>query len=174
MADWYGSSRSNYFKVKDVDKFKGLCDLWGIESISKDFDILLQNCEACLKKAPDVKCSEYVKRVVDKCEGRKEKQLLHGFLGSSDFGGLPSFREEEDEKTGQTTEYEFDDFLTELATNIEDGWVAIMMECGAEKLRYITGFAMAINSKGEKNSVSLEDIYEKAEKMGTNNTRVEY
>jgi hypothetical protein len=36
------------------------------------------------------------------------------------------------------------------------------MEIGAEKLRYLTGVAIAVNHKGRAAVVSLDDIYRKA------------
>jgi hypothetical protein len=170
MADWYGSGRSNYFKVTDEEKFKELCQLWGIEAITGERKVITDRCEACLNGKPDAECKEYVKVMVGECKGKEEIQRLHGFLGNTDSGGLPSFRE--DDETG--TEYDFDDFLTELAPIIKENWIAIMEECGAEKLRYITGFAIAINSKGKKESVDLSDIYEKTGSLGKYQTTVEH
>jgi hypothetical protein len=36
------------------------------------------------------------------------------------------------------------------------------MEIGAEKLRYLTGIAIAVNYKGRATVVSLDDVYRKA------------
>ena len=173
MADWYGHSRSNYFKVKDVEQFKELCSIWNVELISDAKSVITKRCQAC-NNVPDKKCSNYVKRVVGECKGRKRKQMLYGFLGSDDYGNLPNFREEEDEKTGKTTEYDLDDFFKDLAAVLEDDWVAVMFEVGAEKLRYVTGVAFAINSKGEKKVVDIQDIFDDIEKLGENYTPVEY
>ena len=49
-----------------------------------------------------------------------------------------------------------------------------MMEAGAEKLRYISGFAFAFNNKGEEITIRLSDIYERAKDLGTNITAAEY
>jgi hypothetical protein len=48
------------------------------------------------------------------------------------------------------------------------------MESGAEKLRYIAGYAVAYNSKGETVSLNLDDIYDKAKSLGTNITTATY
>lgn len=45
---------------------------------------------------------------------------------------------------------------------MEEGEILVLMECGAEKLRYLTGVAQAFNSDGEHVFVSMNDIYEKA------------
>jgi len=139
MSDWYGTSRSNYFMVKDVDKFKTLCARWGVEFIEKDA------------------ASGFV-----------------GFLGMSEYGGLPSCRLEKDKDTDEMIELDSDDFYTELADQLKDGEVAVLMEAGAQKHAYITGFAMAINSKGENVSLSLNEIYEKAKGLGENITMAEH
>ena len=38
----------------------------------------------------------------------------------------------------------------------------LLMEIGAEKLRYLTGIAIAVNHKGRAAVVSLDDVYRKA------------
>jgi hypothetical protein len=58
--------------------------------------------------------------------------------------------------------------------HLEDEEVAIIMEAGHEKLRYVSGYAMAYNNKGEEEFVSLNHIYEKAMWLGKNITDAEY
>ena len=48
------------------------------------------------------------------------------------------------------------------------------MEAGHEKLRYISGYAEAINAKGERRTVSLSDIYGLARELGSNITEATY
>jgi len=170
MANWYGNARSNYFKVKDPEKFKDFISKWGTEVIDKEFDVNIEKCQKCISGKPNKDCEQYVKRLVDKCEPIKEKQKLYGFLGNQDSGSLPNYCE--DEKTGK--EYDFDDFTDELATHLEDDWVAVMQEVGAEKLRYITGYACAVNSKNEKINLDIDEIYQRAEKLGKGITQCEY
>jgi hypothetical protein len=54
------------------------------------------------------------------------------------------------------------DLPLEVSKYLADGEVAIFMESGAEKLRYIVGYAVAINSQGEQVSIGLNDIYDMA------------
>lgn len=148
MADWYGSARSNYFRVKDVEKFRELCSRWSITFIRKT-----ENVNGVETENPD----------------------LVGFLCEGDFGGLPGYRYEKgDGEDAPEKEYEFEDFLHELSELLAEGEVAVMVEAGAEKLRYVTGYALAVNSKGEMESVSLDLIYERARRLGQNITRAEY
>ncbi|HSW45458.1 MAG TPA: hypothetical protein VLM89_07800 [Phycisphaerae bacterium] len=77
----------------------------------------------------------------------------------------------EDPDTGE--EYEADLF-DELAKHLHDEDVAVLMEAGAEKLRYVSGWAVAVNSKGDRVEIGLSDIYEKAKHLGKNITEATY
>lgn len=92
-----------------------------------------------------------------------------GFISNLECGSLPSFQYLED-----GTEVEIDDFLEVVSTYLQEGEVAVFIMAGAEKARYITAFAVAINSKGERVELSLYDIYEKAKVLGANITAAEY
>lgn len=84
-----------------------------------------------------------------------------------DGSGWPSYN-------GEDEDFDFYDYV---AGFLADDSVAIFIEAGAEKLRYIQGIAIAINNKKECESVWLNDIYEKAESLvptGTNITHAEY
>jgi hypothetical protein len=58
------------------------------------------------------------------------------------------------------------DFATELAMNLVTGEVAIIMEAGYEGMRYVNGFAVAVNSAGESRQIDLSDIYKLAHELG--------
>jgi len=81
-------------------------------------------------------------------------------VDSGDCGGFPSFSY--DEKTGDDFEI---DLVTLVGEHLAEGEVAIFMEAGAEKLRYVIGWAQAINWKGEIKTISLTDIYDIAKTM---------
>jgi len=94
---------------------------------------------------------------------------LVALLGSDDDGaGFPFEYEDED---GEYVEL---DWAEIFKAHLEDGWVAIIMESGAEKLRYIAGYAVAYNSKGETVVINLDQIYEKAKSIGTHITHATY
>lgn len=81
-------------------------------------------------------------------------------LSEDDKGGWPSSYYDEDEDDFP----EFD--VAELvAPHLVDGEVAVFMESGAEKLRYVSGHAIAINSQGERREIDLNDIYDLATKQ---------
>lgn len=79
----------------------------------------------------------------------------------SDGGGLPGLRE-----TGDG-EHEGIDFVDELAPHVAPGAVAVLVEAGSSRLRYLTGTALAIRGADDPagwaiERIHLDDIYEKA------------
>ena len=109
MANYCGTGRSNYFKVKDKKEFLEWLILW-----------------------------ENVRHV--------EKDGLFAVFGDEESGDFPV--------TDEGLE-----FVADIATQLTDDTVAIFMQAGAEKERYITGYAFAINSKGQTQQLALNDIY---------------
>ena len=86
-----------------------------------------------------------------------------------DSGGWPTSIYHED-----TDECEDIEVAGQLAVHLADGEVAVLMEVGNEKLRYVAGSAVAVNHKGETTSVDIDDIYQAALVLGPNITRAEY
>lgn len=56
------------------------------------------------------------------------------------------------------------DLHQEVASHLQPGEVAIFMEAGAEKLRYVCGYAFAVRSDGEVLRIALSDIYDLVKK----------
>ena len=88
--------------------------------------------------------------VTRQTDGNKLFALL---VDDGDYGGWPSFRYDED--TDEESEI---CILGELADHLAPGHVAVLMEAGAEKLRYVTGWAGAVNDQGEMIQLCLSDI----------------
>lgn len=126
MANWYGTARSNWFRVKDEPGFRAWVKKW---------DLYLAERED---------------------NGVKTFALFRP--ENSDTGGWPSWSEDED---GDEIEF---DMAADLPPLLADGEIVIKMECGAEKLRYITGSAEAIHADGRSCFILLSDIYERAAK----------
>lgn len=83
----------------------------------------------------------------------------------SDHGGWPGTVEVEDDE-GDVEEVEFD-FAEHVIPFLHDGEVLIAMECGAEKLRYLTGYAQAYMKRGDEvltHQIGLAQIYAQAAK----------
>lgn len=130
MANYIGTARSNYFKVKSKEDFEDLCARLNVEIIT-----------------------------------RRDRV---GFICEE---GLPSsiYDEAKDEDVEV-------DILAEIAPHLQEGEVAVLVESGHEKCRYVVGYAIAVNWKGEVAEVSITDIYKKAQEElgGENITEAEY
>ena len=110
----------------------------------------------------------WVKEFEDNCGVEvvsKEDTFAILFDGES---GVPTSREVDGD------DYEPLDFMDELSNHLADAVVAILHESGAEKLRYINGFAIAVNNKGQRRVISLDDIYVHAKELGKNVTLAQY
>lgn len=119
MANFYGTARSNYFKVKD-----------------------------------DVAFKDWVTTVPNLGFWKHNKdETFAVYSDDSDSGCWPSSFLDEDEN-----DVEFD-MVEALSKHLADGEVCVLMQAGAEKLRYISGYSQAFNNTGECVQVSLDDIY---------------
>ena len=123
MANWYGTSRSNYFRVKDKDAFLKWADGRGLGVFNN--------------------------------EENADLFAIYGGEGTDD-GSWPSYDVEGDTEI---------DLVAELAQHLLKGQIAVLMEIGAEKLRYLTGVAIAVNHKGRVVQLTLSDIYHKASRI---------
>ena len=136
MADWYGTARSNYFKVRDNEAFK----------------VFMQDLSSMITEYNDADNTWWIR--------------------ADDYGN-GGF-----DWTVYDENFEPDDSVNamdELASHLQEGEVAIFLEAGAEKLRYITGNALAIAWTGEITEIDLTDIYELvAKKYGIEPCRAEY
>lgn len=78
-------------------------------------------------------------------------------------------------RTDPSTGQEYDvDLFDELSRHLHNEDVAVLMEAGAEKLCYVSGWAVAVNSKGDRVEIALSDIYERAKHLGKNITEATY
>jgi len=99
----------------------------------------------------------------------KDPDGEYALFGGEDESGWPSIRPSENEREDEDV-----DFPGELARHLHDDYVAVLMEAGHEALRYVTGQAIAINSKGETKTISLDEIYEQARGLGQIVTEAAY
>ena len=72
----------------------------------------------------------------------------------SDCGGWPELKGDENEPA--------DDLCESLAQHLREGEVAILLELGHEKLRYLVGAATAVHSSGRRIDLTLAEIYTQA------------
>ena len=93
-----------------------------------------------------------------------------GFMDANDDGAGLDWQLYDEE--GNETEIDWTDLL---ARHLADNEVAIIMEVGSEKYRYLSGWAMAVNNKKETREISLaKDIYTLAQELGENVTGATY
>jgi len=97
-----------------------------------------------------------------------DKDELFGLICGEE-GGIPSSCYDAEKE-----DYVEASFMDELATHLADGWVAIVREIGFEKMRYLVGYTVAVNSRGESIEVSLHKICEDTKRLGKHLTACEY
>jgi len=135
VANYSARTRTNYFRVKDVDALKETLAPFG-ESLEIEV-------------------------------GEKFPNAI--YLAWEGDGGWPRYYWDVE------AELVVDAWLPQVvAPHVEDEQVAIFLEVGYEKLRYLVGYAVAINNKGETREVGLDDIYELAGELGSQITEAEY
>lgn len=97
---------------------------------------------------------------------------LYGFLfgADSDYGGISGSRY--DEESDEMVDL---DIYEELQPHLADGWAITFVEAGAEKLRYVMGFA-AVLTNTRLETLSLDDFIGRTltEWGGPHHTRPEY
>lgn len=98
---------------------------------------------------------------------RELGETLYGFIDQNfDGAGL------EWERLNSHGEIVDIDWITILAKHLAEGHVAVIMEVGFEKYRYLNGWALAVNNKGEVTELNLMHIYEQARRLGPHITTV--
>jgi hypothetical protein len=148
MATYTSSARTNYFRVKDVDAFnKWIKQFSGLETI-------VQERQGTVGILFDDGVPTY----------RWGTEPIEGDEIDLTLPSLP---------TRMADEVEID-FMEELALHLADEEVAVLQEVGAENLRFVNGYAIAVNNKGERRDISLENIYDLAKELGSNITKAEY
>jgi hypothetical protein len=91
-------------------------------------------------------------------------------MSTDEYGGWPSQYYDEDKD--DSVDFEL---TTIVAQHLVEGQVCVLIETGAEKLRYLSGHSVAFDHSGETVYVSLDDIYAKAEeKFGITPTHASY
>lgn len=120
------------------------------------------------KVVNEKKFREYCRRwnfeVIERGRGRGK---LLGFVVRAESGLPTSYY---DEEKGE----DIDGYpLNELAEHLAPGHVAVFMEVGHEKARFMNGYACAINSAGETADLELHEIVERARHLGKHITGCE-
>lgn len=112
-------------------------------------------------------CDRWHLQVLEKPRREEPTTTEVGFLCDEEQG-FPSYLED---VTGVDHDV---DFMSELAMQLADGAVAIVMEIGHERWRYLVGYAVAVNAQGQKVGINLDEIYDRAKVLGQSLTSCEY
>lgn len=118
MANYYETARTNYFQVKDLEKFKEWIKQFSNPRVEKGYHE--DDGKICLIWDED---------------------------GYQDWGY---------DDDGNETEQSFRDCVGDYLT--EDS-IIVVMGAGNEKVRYVQGWAFAVNHKCECESISIDEIY---------------
>lgn len=145
MANWYGAARTNYVHLADPERAAEICRQCGVEMVERgDRWGFFPNTED-----GDFPSTVYVSGAEDiaHCERL-------GFTRTTDSMAL-----------GDEVEFEFS--VSQLAECMSPEDVLVRQVIGNEKLRYLTGYSEAWNSRGELiASVSIDDVYDAVRKLG--------
>lgn len=122
MADWTGTARSNYFRVKDPEAFKAAMERYEVRVLERQYP--------------------------------GSGEVYYGLVSETGFGGWQFYDYETEE----------DIVLWKIVSeHLVDGDVAVFVEAGSARSRYVTGYAIAFDATGRNVRVDLDDIYAKAE-----------
>jgi len=106
------------------------------------------------------------------------EKIVHetqGTVGILFEDGVPNVRWETELIQGEEIESEVEiDFMEELGLYLADEEVAVLQEVGNENHRYVSGYAIAVNNKGERREISINRIYNLAKELGSKITHAEY
>ena len=115
MANYYASTRTNYFRVKDADEFRAfMSHVYGTEDRIDLWE-----------------------------EKDTEGRIVFGFGTNGSIAGFDDCSSESDEDEADD-ECDYDAFVEKLQTFVADDDAIIIFESGHEKLRYVTGTALVI------------------------------
>ena len=121
-------------------------------------------------KDPEAFVKELSAYPVEVITKEQDDTTLYGFRDNDDNGEGDLWSYYDDEKD----EYIEVNWLEVFKRHLQDDWVAVIMECGSEKYRYLSGFTIAYNNKGETKAINLSDIYGLAGSLGSKMTDAGY
>lgn len=84
-----------------------------------------------------------------------EKTGQYALIFDEEVGVPNSYYDENDEDVEV-------DFIDDVSNHLTDDSIFVLQGIGNEKMRFLTGYAIAVNSKGERVDVNIDEIYELA------------
>lgn len=160
MANYVATARSNYFRVKDTDEFTRIVGI-----VAPDISI---------HKGESDQPDGSVCLLADGGDGPWPYiDLEH--LDTDDDDLDVTDAEREALENGENPFPGVTESIVDLvAEHLVGGDVAVFMEAGHEKMRSVSGYAVAVNSAGETRGVNLADIYKMAADLGSTVTAAEF
>lgn len=104
--------------------------------------------------------TDYLKRYGVEIKPNRDNPELVCLLPQEGFTDDGMFGQWHEDGDGVETELD----LSWVAMQMEDGQVLVIESVGHEKLRYLSGYAEAWDSKGNHTAVNIVDIYSQAAK----------
>lgn len=153
MSNTEAANRTNYFRVKDLDAFKANLKRYGI-----DFGAWGSHSDIVLDEGSNNTPAGAI------------ALFAEGFWPGFDEDSIAARLDIEDEETPVPNDFESIEAL--IAAHLVATDVAIVMGISQEKMRYVSGYAVAINAQGEERAINLDSIYALAEEIATDGTPV--
>ena len=144
-------ARTNYFGVKDAAALKAELQRYGIDP---------QPWGAVQTGADFVFDDETAGKVAFFCDGT--------WPSLEEDAVADRLEADVDEQVPQ----DHVDLAALVAAHMEDGQVAIFMDIGSEKMRYLGATAVAVNAAGDRRVVDLQDIYGLAQELAAPGTLI--
>ena len=98
--------------------------------------------------------------------------LLHGFLIPD--GEMAQWDGQPPDLTDEPEDFDTGDYLHELPRHLADSHVAVVIQVGSDKTRFLFAHAWAFNSNGDVREADINSIYTLAQELGGTVTRAEY
>lgn len=145
MANAEYRSRTNYFRVRNLKEFTDDLERYGIDygNWGSQSDVIIDN-------SPHNKPANAIALFTYDFWPMFDEEMVADRLELNDGEPVPQ-------------EYEsIEDLIT---AHLEETDVAIIMGIGMEKMRYLDGYAVAVNATGQKRALRLDDIYDLAKEI---------
>lgn len=149
MSNYMAKARTNYFGVKNAEALKTELRRYGIDP---------QPWSAVQTGADFIFDDETAGKVAFFCDGT--------WPSLEEDAVADRLEADVDEQVPQ----DHIDLPALVAAHIEDGQVAIFMDIGSEKMRYLGATAVAVNAADDRRIVDLQDIYGLARELAAPGT----
>lgn len=175
MANFNAVARTNYFRVRDVEAFCADLERHGVTAF--DWSGAQMGAEFIIDTDEKNEPAGSIALFSYGPWPTLDEETLHATLepgqACPQFSGNEPLEcdvceEPRSEHPKDGKHYQSVDEL--VAAHLVKGDVAVFMEVGFEKMRFLSGIAVAVNHKNETRALGLDDIYGLAKSLGENIT----